>query len=399
MFYFLIFNSSISKTSNPNKRILTTLLYGSVSYICFHAILTSSENNFLLKLRQYFWLLAIIDFISSIYLYNELCDSLNFEDNIFSKLINAISTLLNNLLNSRLSEIQYTDISDFNNIQNDKDYNHSSNNSNNNNKSILKNNQLSVSFNDDKNEIRNYNINDTNFNNTNFNNTNFNDTNLNDTNLNDISMELKQSNNEMTELNKQLLNLQKQHNEINTSSTTLATDISTIRNTQRKLQNNNNLEFNNNMNNNLEFNNIKHTEILLKNKEKLDNNDLINIKMNYDPNINTDIQSNLKLENFNENPFEIDNIKTEIDNQYNSYTNNLASTNSSVKDNFLKQMEEFNKKKESILQKELEKKNSNQSYQSIYNSNIDNMSVISNNSDIASNLDFDMDEFASIINN
>lgn len=337
MFYFVIFNSSISKCNNPNKRILTTLLYGSVGYICFHAILSSTDSKFLEILRKYFWSLAILDLIACIYLYNEFCESLNFQDNIFTKLLNVIATLFEKLLNSsyKVSNIDYND-DDFNNLDDDDD------NVNDKLQGILK--KRRVVIDEDNNDVREYNKN-----------TSINDdTDLAGNNSNKLVKEINKNNTELDSLNKQLEQLQTTH----TNDQKLSTDINQIR---------------------------KRTQ-LQKNK------DLVNVNFNYDPSVNLDEQDNLELENFTMDDLNSKNNQ-QVNTQFESYTNTLSSEN--VKQNFQKQMEEFNKQKQNILEKELNKKEQN--INTAYSPNIDTASTVSANTDLGSMLDFDMDDFAKSI--
>ena len=336
MFYFVIFNSSISKCNNPNKRILTTLLYGSVGYICFHAILSSTDSKFLEILRKYFWSLAILDLIACIYLYNEFCESLNFQDNIFTKLLNVIATLFEKLLNNsyKVSNIDYED--DFNNLDDDND------NVNDKLQGILK--KRRVVIDEDNNDVREYNKN-----------TSINDdTDLAGNNSNKLVKQINKNNTELDSLNKQLEQLQTEH--INDNK--LSTDINQIR---------------------------KRTQIQ-KNK------DLVNVNFNYDPSVNLDEQDNLELENFTMDDLNSKNNQ-HVNTQFESYTNTLSSEN--VKQNFQKQMEEFNKQKQNILEKELNKKEQNINV--AYSPNIDTASTVSANTDLGSMLDFDMDDFAKSI--
>ena len=355
MFYFVIFNSSISKCNNPNKRILTTLLYGSVGYICFHAVLSSSDNKFLEILRSYFWSLAIIDFIACIYLYNELCESMNFQDNIFSKLLNVISTIFEKLLNSSFKVSNINISNDDDGYDYDDNFNNfiDSDNTNDKLQGILK--KRRVIIDEDNNNIREYNTK----------NSIEEDNEI--QNGNHIQAEINKNNSELDNLNKQLEQLQTQHN----NDSTMSTDINQIR---KRSQTN--------------------KETSLEN-----NKDLLNVNFRYDPSVNLDEEDNLKLDNFSMDDFNnTDNNSNndKVNTQFEAYSQNLSSMSNNIKDNFQKQMEEFNKQKQSILDKELNKKEKAQFTQT-YNPNIDTASTVSANTDLGSMLDFDMDDFANTI--
>lgn len=70
MFYFLIFNSSILRNElQENKKIILTFLYGSISYIILHAILTTSEIMIIKIFKNYFWIFLLLD-VATIYYLN-----------------------------------------------------------------------------------------------------------------------------------------------------------------------------------------------------------------------------------------------------------------------------------------------------------------------------------------
>ena len=71
MYYYIIFNSSIIDKNNSNKKYLTTLLYGSIAYIITHAYLTSSSSKVIQKIKDYFWLIVLLDIGSMGYLYTQ----------------------------------------------------------------------------------------------------------------------------------------------------------------------------------------------------------------------------------------------------------------------------------------------------------------------------------------
>lgn len=407
MFYFVIFNSSISKSPNPNKRILTTLLYGTVAYICFHAILSSSKNDFLNIIQQYFWIFIVSDFASSIYMYNEYCEQRRFNNNILSQIMKVVTTILDGILGSKISGISYGledddnyDNSDADSDADSDDYNSDDSNDNGNNskkyknkehfknkktsrhkkgykrsKGILKN---KVSFNNES-EVKHFNKDE----------------------IISTEQQLNNTQSEMSELNKQLMALQQQQEQ--SSQPKMGTSISAIRNkqitpsqqqeilnqTQSKMPSLPTNEINNMLSN---------TDELLKNKTNIKTEDLANIKMNYEPNVDltNNNTNNLQLDNFIDNPMtELNKDNTnEVNELFKSYSNNLSNTNTDVKENFQQQMDQFNKQKEELLKKQLSSKNV---HQNKYSPNIETASAISSSSDLGSVMDFDMDDFANTL--
>ena len=54
MYYYIIYNSSIIDKGDDGKKYLTTLLYGSISYILTHAYLSSSSSKVVQSIKDYF---------------------------------------------------------------------------------------------------------------------------------------------------------------------------------------------------------------------------------------------------------------------------------------------------------------------------------------------------------
>ena len=69
MFYYLIFNSSLSNYPDIHKKLITTILYGSILYIVLHAYLSISSSLLIQNLKPYFWLVYTLDCASIGYLY------------------------------------------------------------------------------------------------------------------------------------------------------------------------------------------------------------------------------------------------------------------------------------------------------------------------------------------
>jgi hypothetical protein len=412
MFYFLVFNSSISKTPNPNKRMLTTLLYGTVAYICFHAILSSSKNEFLSIIQQYFWMFIIADLGASIYMYNEYCDQKKFKGNVFTQFMNVFTKFMDGILSSKVTGIsygldEYDDSDNESYIESDSDEDNDSDEDESNSKENFKNKKKHkkskkksvkngilkrrVSFNNEE-SVKHFQKNEI--------------ISSDSQNTIPVKHELQNTQNEMSELNKQLLALQKQQEQ--DTQPKMGTSISAIRNKQvTPLQNQTQTaipslptsEINAMVNN---------TDQLLKNKDNIKNEDLVNMKLNYDPNVNINDNNgnvpNLKLDNFVENPItelEKDN-SAQVNELFKSYSNNLSGTSTDVKENFQQQMEQFNKQKEELLKKQMSNKDQQQN---VYNPALpttntftnDTQSVVSSASDLGSVMDFDMDDFANTI--
>jgi hypothetical protein len=69
MFYYLIFNSTLSNYPDIHKKLITTILYGSILYIVLHAYLSISSSLLIQNLKPYFWLVYTLDCASIGYLY------------------------------------------------------------------------------------------------------------------------------------------------------------------------------------------------------------------------------------------------------------------------------------------------------------------------------------------
>ena len=95
MFYYVIYNSSITSYVENQKKYLTTLLYGSILYILTHAYLSSSNSKFVRAIKPYFWIIILLDIASMYYLYQQgdgQTDWLNNINNLRNKINNYIKT-------------------------------------------------------------------------------------------------------------------------------------------------------------------------------------------------------------------------------------------------------------------------------------------------------------------
>jgi len=69
MFYYLIYNSTLSNYPDIHRKLITTILYGSILYIILHAYLSVSSSLFIQGLKPYFWLIFSLDISSIAYFY------------------------------------------------------------------------------------------------------------------------------------------------------------------------------------------------------------------------------------------------------------------------------------------------------------------------------------------
>ena len=90
MYYYIIYNSSIIDKGDDGKIYLTTLLYGSISYILTHAYLSSSSSKVVQSIKDYFWLVLLLDIGAMAYVYTNEDGVVDWQDNI-NKLKNDIS--------------------------------------------------------------------------------------------------------------------------------------------------------------------------------------------------------------------------------------------------------------------------------------------------------------------
>jgi hypothetical protein len=112
MFYYLIYNSTLSEYQDINKKLVTTLLYGSILYIILHAYLSITTSLFIQGLKPYFWLVYTLDVGSIGYLYTstELPDDTSQS---ISKLRDFIKGYISNDVNiTSSSEKMSTDINE-----------------------------------------------------------------------------------------------------------------------------------------------------------------------------------------------------------------------------------------------------------------------------------------------
>ena len=112
MFYYLLYNSSITNFKNSQKKTLTILLYATFLYIIVHAYINNSSNESIQNLSKYFWLVVTLDVICFIYIYSQQNEEVNMIENMMS--------LVKNVSNFTGKVLDYTGI---NNDEDDKDEN------------------------------------------------------------------------------------------------------------------------------------------------------------------------------------------------------------------------------------------------------------------------------------
>ena len=67
MIYYLLYNSSLFEDQEEDGKKMSILMYGSISYVVIHAFINFTQNDILLKLKPYFWLIWILDIIITVY--------------------------------------------------------------------------------------------------------------------------------------------------------------------------------------------------------------------------------------------------------------------------------------------------------------------------------------------
>ena len=66
MYYYLLYNSSFAFINN--NHLFSTILYGSILYILTHAILNYCNIEILNIIKNYFWVIFILDIVSFLYI-------------------------------------------------------------------------------------------------------------------------------------------------------------------------------------------------------------------------------------------------------------------------------------------------------------------------------------------
>lgn len=373
MFYFLLSNSSITKIKDPEKKLLTTFLYGSILYIIFHAILNTSSKPFFQIIKTYYWTILALDIFTLLFYYKDTFINLITKDGIIKKIITTLGSVLQNTFNniadtsSYSSDVEFesntildSKVENFDDVQctldnlkqktqqleNLKSQHHNNNsqpedNTNYNNttpdnKSILK----KVSFNENENTSR------------------------------IIPQEIKELNNDLQKLNLPNNHQPNNHQPNNHQPTNPQLNIPQP-NTQETNNNNSSSIQEIREKQNIDKSNLQlyDNNTLIKNRNELSNSELENIKLNYNPN---DLLNEIKYETeqknelLNGNDFLSGNPNSKLDN---NDINTIKSTPISKINDLAKS----------------NKKNST--------SEDDKQSQISSVSDLGSVFDFNLDDF------
>ena len=98
MFYYLLYNSSITNFKNSQKKTLTTLLYATFLYILVHAYLNNNSNESIQNLSKYFWLVLTLDIICFIYIYVQQNEEVDVLENMMN-LVKNVSSFIGKVLN------------------------------------------------------------------------------------------------------------------------------------------------------------------------------------------------------------------------------------------------------------------------------------------------------------
>jgi hypothetical protein len=110
MFYFLIYQSSITEYYDTEKKYLTSFFWGTIAYIFSHALFTSSTAPFAIQLKKSFWLILLIDIGVLLYMYQyvknkESADSdSSMVDDLLKKMSIGVSRIESNLNDIKQSE-------------------------------------------------------------------------------------------------------------------------------------------------------------------------------------------------------------------------------------------------------------------------------------------------------
>lgn len=371
MFYFLLSNSSITKIKEPEKKLLTTFLYGSILYIIFHAILNTSSKPFFQIIKTYYWTILALDIFTLLFYYKDTFINLITKDGVVKKMITTLGNTLQNIFNNIADTSNYSNEVDFetnNTLVNGNDTFDDVQCTLDNLKQKTKEleNLKNIQFN---NEDNTNSFNDSNFNNNTIQDNksilkkvSFND---NENTSHIIPNEIKELNNDLQKLNQhnkpQLNTHQPNTQETNNNNSSSIQEI-------RKKQNINKSNLQSYDNN-----------TLIENRNELSNDELENIKLNYNPNdlLNEiEYETEQKNELLNGNDFLIGNGNSKLD-------NNDINT---IKSTPISQI-----KKNKNLNQNTTNKNNNLKNNSI--SEDDKQSQISSISDLGSVFDFNLDDF------
>lgn len=80
MFYFLIFHTTISASSNIENKLLTTLFYGSILYLLLGGLINKTDYQILKYISSFYWYILIIDIVILVYVTRNVIDYKNILD-------------------------------------------------------------------------------------------------------------------------------------------------------------------------------------------------------------------------------------------------------------------------------------------------------------------------------
>jgi hypothetical protein len=110
MFYFLIYQSSITEYYDTEKKYLTSFFWGTIAYIFSHALFSSSTAPFAIQLKKSFWLILLIDIGVLLYMYQYLKNKESADndtsmvDDLLKKMSIGVSHIESNLNEIKQSE-------------------------------------------------------------------------------------------------------------------------------------------------------------------------------------------------------------------------------------------------------------------------------------------------------
>ena len=91
MYYFVIYQSSITEYYDTEKKYLTSFFWGTIAYIFTHAFLTSTNIPLLVQLYKSFWLLIAVDIGVMIYMYYNIKNKDSLDNSLVDTLLSNLS--------------------------------------------------------------------------------------------------------------------------------------------------------------------------------------------------------------------------------------------------------------------------------------------------------------------
>lgn len=90
----------MSQYSDISKKVITTILYGSILYVVLHAYLSNSGSTFVQSLHAYFWIVFTLDVASIGYLFLNSEASTTTGSESIGKLMDSIRNVINTTSNN-----------------------------------------------------------------------------------------------------------------------------------------------------------------------------------------------------------------------------------------------------------------------------------------------------------